>query len=341
VVEASAARVQMANGEARAPWLALLWASGAVLLALVHAVRQWRFRRSLGDIEARADGCHSAPGCTGPVVFGLLRPRIVVPRDFDRRYDSAQRELILAHEHVHVRRGDVHANAVATLLQCLYWFNPMVHFALARFRVDQELACDAVVIARNPARRRSYADAMLNTQLTATGLPVGCTWQSGHPLKERIMLLNHPVPGRIRRRAGIVFALSLAVATGVAAAGGGLPQDMPVADPEASYARMPPPPYPKEAIDAKLAGTIVLRVLIGADGAPKQVEIERSAAGGVFDAPAIAAVKQWTFNPAQRNGKPVDGWVLVPITFSLDDDVPADPPKGAGGEQSLEPAAQA
>lgn len=155
------------------------------------------------------------------------------------------------------------------------------------------------------------------------------------------MLLNHPVPGRIRRRTGVLFALSLAVATGVAAAGGGVPQDIPIADPDTSYARVSPPPYPKEAIEAKLAGTILLRVLVGADGVPKRIEIERSAAGGVFDASAIATVKQWEFNPAQRDGKPVEGWVRVPITYSLDEDAPADQSRGTGGEESVEPAAQA
>ncbi|MGD3580303.1 M56 family metallopeptidase, partial [Xanthomonas citri pv. citri] len=42
-----------------------------------------------------------------PVSVGLWRPRIVLPMDFDTRYSAAERTLILAHERLHLRRGDL------------------------------------------------------------------------------------------------------------------------------------------------------------------------------------------------------------------------------------------
>lgn len=315
-MEASLAPVRR-DGSELAAWLAA-WATGALALLLVQAARQWRFRRRLGVLTARSDGAFAA-AVDGPAVLGLLRPRILVPRDFDQRFTEHERALVLAHERVHIRRGDVPATALATLLQCLFWFNPLAHLALARFRRDQELACDAAVVARHPAARRDYARAMLNSQLAAPGLPVGCTWQSGHPLKERIMLLKHPVPGRLRRSAGAVLAVSLAIAAGMAVAGGNPPAEVPTADPETSYARLTRPKYPKEAIDAKMSGTVVLRILVGADGTPRQVEVERSDAGPILEQSAIASASKWLFNPAERDGQPVEGWVLVPINYSLDD----------------------
>jgi protein TonB len=35
----------------------------------------------------------------------------------------------------------------------------------------------------------------------------------------------------------------------------------------------------------------------------------------VFERPALAAVKQWRFEPGKRNGKPVRFRMRVPITF--------------------------
>jgi hypothetical protein len=146
-----------------------------------------------------------------------MPPRLVLPPDFETRYTEGERELILAHERAHLARGDTFANALAALLRGLFWFHPLVHYAIARFRQDQELACDAAVLRRFPQARRSYAEAMLKTQLAVLGLPVGCHWQSSHPLKERIAMLKHPIPHPARRALGFGLAAMLALFGGYAA----------------------------------------------------------------------------------------------------------------------------
>ena len=199
------------------PWLAATWLLGACAMLLCLLLQQRRFVRALGrlsalDADATGSGAlraESSAGC--PALVGALRPRIVLPVDFERRYDPRERALILAHERTHRARGDAQVNALAALLRCLFWFNPLVYFAAARFRFDQELACDALVIARFPEARRSYADAMLKTQLAVLGLPAGCHWQSSHPLKERIAMLKHPLPGRARSALGFGLAAALVV----------------------------------------------------------------------------------------------------------------------------------
>jgi len=205
------------------PWLAVLWLLGALLALLGALLQQRNFVRALGrlsvfdadaadasEIDAGLLRAESTAGC--PALVGALRPRIVLPADFEQRYDRGERELILAHERAHRARGDAQANALAALLRCLFWFNPLVYFAASRFRFDQELACDALVIARFPEARRRYADAMLKTQLTVPGLPAGCHWQSCHPLKERIAMLKQPLPGRARALCGAAVAGGLVLA---------------------------------------------------------------------------------------------------------------------------------
>src|SRR5690606_22478189 len=146
----------------------------------------------------------------------------------------------------HLARGDTRANLVAVVLRCLYWFNPIVHLADRSFRLDQELACDAAVIARHPHARRRYADAMLNMQLAVPGLPVGCHWQSSQSLKERILMLKQPQPGAGRRWAGRL-ALGAVLAASSYAAWAVRPAaapDVPVAPaaPDAPPAAPAPPP---------------------------------------------------------------------------------------------------
>jgi protein TonB len=63
----------------------------------------------------------------------------------------------------------------------------------------------------------------------------------------------------------------------------------------------------------------VLRVLVGTDGRPVQIEVEKSSRSRLLDRAAIDAVRNWVFNPGVRDGKPQQGWVLVPISFKLTD----------------------
>lgn len=130
-------------------------------------------------------------GRAGPAVVGVITPRIVMPADV-ADYTPAERALIRAHEREHVTRGDPRAGAVAAVLQCLGWFNPLVHLGAHLMRLDQELACDAATLRRIPHERRRYAETLLKTQLARTPLPFGCYWtpRAPHPLEVRIAQLK-------------------------------------------------------------------------------------------------------------------------------------------------------
>lgn len=304
------------------PMQALLigaWGLGALGMALTFAMQQRRF----------ADGVRRLPGLpydetdeAGPAVTGLLRPRIVLPADFRERYSAEEQALVIAHERLHLERGDIPSQALATGLRCLFWFNPLVHAAAARFRIDQELACDAAVLARFPNSRRTYGGAMLKTQLAAFGLPLGCHWQSDHPLKERLAMLKQPLPGPLRRRIGMALVATLVAGAAVTAWATQTPaSDAPVA-PGPTFREMSPPKFPSSAKNAGVSGRVDVEVQVGVDGRVKDVEVVRSEPQGVFDEAAVAAVYKWTFNPAidDATGKPVEGRVLVPITFEADGD---------------------
>jgi uncharacterized protein (DUF302 family) len=91
--------------------LLLLWLAGVALAALSLAWRQRAFVRRLGRLHARGDGVLIASAADiGPLVTGVLRPRIVLPSDFEQRFDPLQQRLILAHERCHLRRGDLIVN---------------------------------------------------------------------------------------------------------------------------------------------------------------------------------------------------------------------------------------
>ncbi len=191
--------------------LVLVWAAGAVAMLRSLAKRQRLFMDDVGLRKA------------GPAVIGFFYPHIVTPADFSHRFSDRERKLILAHEQVHLERHDVRINALATLVRCLCWFNPLVHIGARLLRADQELSCDATVMEHRPRARRVYAETLLKTQLTDRPLPVGCywpaesLWKTSHPLRERIAMLARSPFSRRRRIAAAGAILALIGGGGVAA----------------------------------------------------------------------------------------------------------------------------
>jgi beta-lactamase regulating signal transducer with metallopeptidase domain len=178
------------------PWVTIAWGAGILAAVALIAMRQRQFMMALGRPELDADGLpimRARDGfAAGPAVIGTLAPRIVLPSDFETRYSAEERRVILAHERVHLFGHDAQANAVAAVLQCLNWFNPLAHVAAYFFRVDQELNADAQVVKQFPDHQRTYAEALLKTQIASRSLVLGCQWpaQGEHPLKQRIGLLS-------------------------------------------------------------------------------------------------------------------------------------------------------
>jgi beta-lactamase regulating signal transducer with metallopeptidase domain len=205
------------------------WAIGACAMLFSIFARQRSFLRSLGTLIRDEDGLHRSDFAVAPLLVGAWNSKIVVPRDFDLRYSPEERELMLAHERAHESRHDVASNMLASIALCLYWFNPLMYRALAWLRVDQELACDAVVLARRDNARGRYADTLLKAQLATQSRlrqPIGCHWQSIHPLTERISMLKRPLPGQPRRLAGLAFIIALTgIASYAAWAGQGVTED--------------------------------------------------------------------------------------------------------------------
>jgi beta-lactamase regulating signal transducer with metallopeptidase domain len=208
--------------EAQPDYLLWAWAAGAVVSLLVLALRQARFTHALGKLSAREDlgaGVHSAESTThGPAVVGVLKPLIVTPSDFDKRFDEEERRIVLAHERAHLAQGDPWINAVVLVVQCLSWFNPFVYIGARALRIDQELACDATVLGQAEGARRRYAEAMLKTHISAA-VPIGCAWPAYDvaSFKERISMLKRNLPSRNQTIAGVsVIALVTAAAAAAA-----------------------------------------------------------------------------------------------------------------------------
>lgn len=183
-----------------------LWLLGVIGSILVMVILQRRF---LAEAQR---------GAIGPAVVGLVSPRIIIPSDFDSKFTAHERALVLAHEEAHIARQDSRLNGLSAAIQCLFWFNPLIHLAAHLARIDQELACDEAVVTRFPNARRTYAEALVKAQLAIRPLPLGCYWPSGtqHPLLERIAMLNLDTFSPPRRLVGASTLTLLCACAGFA-----------------------------------------------------------------------------------------------------------------------------
>lgn len=78
----------------------------------------------------------------------------------------------------------------------------------------------------------------------------------------------------------------------------------------------PDPDYTEEARRAKKQGTCVLWLIVDAAGHPRDIKVVRGLGLGL-DAKALEAVRQWRFQPALKDGKPVDVQISVEVEFHL------------------------
>lgn len=305
----------------------LVWAIGALVMAAMFVVRQARFTRALGPLTPHPEdpsllrGRHTN---AGPMVLASPWPRIVLPADFDDRFQGEARDLVLAHERVHLARGDALINALLAAVQCLAWFNPLVHLGARRLRLDQEMACDEAVLTHRPEARRLYAETLLQALLVPRVVPFGCHWPAGgaHPLKERLVMLNIPARSPAHRAAG--FALAALV--GLVGAGAVWTAEArpvhaitkpdwavkPTADDMARF-------YPASAAAANAGGraTIACRVTVEGKLTKCKVLSESSSALG-FGAAALQLAEIFQMKPKTLDGKPVSGGqVTIPLVFSV------------------------
>jgi periplasmic protein TonB len=95
---------------------------------------------------------------------------------------------------------------------------------------------------------------------------------------------------------------------GVYKVGGGISAPQPIATPD--------PEYTEEARNAKAQGTCILWLIVDDQGNPRDIRVVRGLGYGL-DARAIAAVKQWKFHPAMKDGQPVNVQISVEVGFRL------------------------
>jgi bla regulator protein blaR1 len=201
-------------------WLMLLgvfWLGGAALFFARHLLAYSRFSKRVFASARHSDASNrinfaASPAITSPIALGIFARAIIVPEDFETRFDATEQRLALAHEMTHHQRGDLPVNLAALVMLALHWFNPVAHIAHRAFRLDQESACDAIVLrGASISERHSYGSALFKAAIGPVPIAI-CAMGTATTLKTR---LSHIIArAETPERAITGAALALAVIGG-------------------------------------------------------------------------------------------------------------------------------
>lgn len=138
--------------------LALLWLAGVALLWGWWLYTNRKLKKRMETAVQAATGVFESDRPGPPFVLGFFPPRIYLPKDLA----EPNRSYVLAHEKLHLRRGDFLWKPLFFLAAAVHWFNPVLWLAWRLFCRDLEASCDEGVLGQLPdGERTGYARALL------------------------------------------------------------------------------------------------------------------------------------------------------------------------------------
>ncbi len=198
--------------------LAFLWGLTALLLILYETVSYGIFTEKLnrenGSVTKEGEGHRSLyirvlDGVKEPFITGLFCPVVYLPAGLE----EGQRELILEHEKVHIRRLDHLIKPAALLICCVYWFNPFAWISFYLMEHDMESSCDEAVMRKvGYDRKKEYAATLLC-------LAERKVWNPGRPIAfgENNVVSRIKNAVRLKKAAAWIVTAAAVAAVGSAA----------------------------------------------------------------------------------------------------------------------------
>lgn len=144
-------------------------------------------------------GLRRAPGIlvtslnVGPAVYGLLNPTLLLPEFLVTGRSREQLATVIAHELVHVRRGDLAVGLWTFVTQAAWWFHPLVWWAGRELDRERERSCDEEVVAALRCASTTYAQTLLDILKSQRRVRILPAWPGMRPIDITRRRLEHIV----------------------------------------------------------------------------------------------------------------------------------------------------
>ena len=193
-------------------WLyfgARVWILGIVVILAHSGLSLKKLRKKLKLAVCEDKNIYRMPGKNSPFVYGVFNPRIYLPDHLE----ETEKDYVLLHEQVHIRRGDHIYRLLAYLAVCVHWFNPLVWAAFFISGRDMEISCDEAVIRKmGSGVKKEYSSSLLNLacgEKIVKGIPVAF---GESDTKSRIKhVLNYKKPAKVLSILAVILCVVAAI----------------------------------------------------------------------------------------------------------------------------------
>jgi beta-lactamase regulating signal transducer with metallopeptidase domain len=111
----------------------------------------------------------STEAVTSPFLFGVIRPRIVLPEMLLGQLNDNELQAVLTHELVHWKRHDTWVGWLQVLAQSIFWFHPFLWWANRQLRHERECVCDATVLRLGRVTPQHYGESIFRVLAASRG----------------------------------------------------------------------------------------------------------------------------------------------------------------------------
>jgi len=311
-------------------WLLAVWAGGAATILLYLCLSHYNYSKTLSSTLSATNEtelglpkgvkAYQSHEVYSPMLVGVFSPKIILPENFSQLFNDEQQSLILAHEICHYQRRDLIWNMLAISFVILFWFNPLIWLAYFRFRQDQELACDHVVIAKQtPQSRINYSRALV--LVAETQPPLTFARLSFQSYGDKNNMLERIQNIKASKRLSVKAALAAVALTATSVAGISYAGQLGGHDyKEGEKVKVYPeiriePKYPVQAARDGVEGSVLLKFDIEEDGRTSNISVIAAKPENTFNKVAIAALSQWKYK-VESKGRAKD--MTVQLDFLMD-----------------------
>ena len=175
------------------------------------------YNHCLEEMEIHRDiPVYSTAFLKSPIIVGFLKPCIYLPIHLISDYNESDMRYMLLHELQHYKHHDAIASYLMNLAGVVYWFNPLVWYALKEMRNDREVACDTSVLKMlEEDAYEDYGNTLINfaekVSLTPFPFAAGLGGNMKQMKRRIINIASYEKPTFIKRIKGMTAFLLTAV----------------------------------------------------------------------------------------------------------------------------------
>ena len=181
------------------------------------------YHHCLEEMEIHRDiPVYSTAFLKSPIIVGLLKPCIYLPIHLISDYNESDMRYMLLHELQHYKHHDAIASHLMNLAGVVYWFNPLVWYALREMRNDREVACDTSVLKMlEEDAYEDYGNTLINfaekVSLTPFPFAAGLGGNMKQMKRRIINIASYEKPTSMKRLKGMAaFMLTAVLLLGLA-----------------------------------------------------------------------------------------------------------------------------